>query len=225
MYPRVKRISNEKVNEVVMNFFTKNQAVEFNKELCVGCGICIKVCPKEAICYGPGIENIRKKTKDMIPLIPDAFKCSYCGTCAYMCPFSAVTLKKMDKEVTLEDLDIVKKKVVPNLDFKLVNCKNIGRKAKIYFEGNVSVDWNKCVSCLTCTEVCPTNAFFKSDSERFNDEGKKIKVDFNPSICINCGTCVNGCSKNAITMKIDKVNYSGDYKEIFWDDILHRLKK
>ncbi len=224
MYPRVKRLRDDKSNDIELNFFTKNQGIQFNLENCVGCGTCTKVCPNGVI-SDPNLEGkIRVKTVDLIPDIPDANACSYCGTCAYMCPFSAITLKKDGNPVGLDNLDIVVKKVVPKLDYKMVNCNKINRQAKVYVEGNIVVDWNKCISCMSCEEVCPTGAFFKSDKERTNDQGKKLKTDLDASKCISCGTCVNACSKSAITLTIDKVNYSGEYKEVFWPDLINRLK-
>ena len=220
-YPRIERNINDQINEVILNFYTKNQAIEFNKEFCVGCSICVKVCPKGAITqthHG----KIRVKTVDLLPEIPDATKCSYCGTCAYMCPFSAITLKKNNNPVALEDIIIVQKKVLPKLEYKLEDCEKAGTKAKVYVEGNIKVDWNLCVSCMSCYEVCPTGAFFKAEKE--NDLGKKVKVDLDASKCIKCGTCEVSCSKNAISVTIDKVNYSGEYQEIFWPEVTYRLK-
>ena len=109
-YPRIERNVNEQINEVVLNFYIKNHAIEFNKELCVGCSTCVKVCPNGAITQSHQ-GKIRVKTVDLLPDIPDAIKCSYCGTCAYMCPFSAITLKKNDDPVDVEEITIVKEKV------------------------------------------------------------------------------------------------------------------
>lgn len=221
-YPRIERNVNEQINEVVLNFYTKNHAIEFNKELCVGCSTCVKVCPNGAITQSHQ-GKIRVKTVDLLPDIPDAIKCSYCGTCAYMCPFSAITLKKNDDPVDLEEITIVKEKVLPKLEYKIINCEKAGKDAKVYVEGNIEVDWNLCISCMSCFEVCPTGAFFKT--ERENELGKKIKVDLDESKCIKCGTCEISCSKKAISVKIDKINYSGEFKEIFWSDLILRLKK
>lgn len=221
-YPRIERNINDQFNEVILNFYTKNQAIEFNKDLCVGCSTCVKVCPKGAITqthHG----KIRVKTEDLLPEIPDATICSYCGTCVYMCPFSAIKLKKNGKPVALEEILIVQKKVLPKLEYKMTNCKKIGKKAKVYVEGNIGVDWNLCVSCMSCFEVCPTGAFFKA--EKLNELGKKVKVDLDASKCIKCGTCEVSCSKQAITVTIDKLKYSGEYKEVFWPDLIMRLKK
>lgn len=220
-FPRIVRNKTDQKNEVILNFYTKNQAIEFNNELCVGCSICVKICPNEAICQTHN-GKIRVKTIDLQPEIPHATKCSYCGTCIYMCPFSAITLKKNGNSVALDDILIVQKKVLPKLEYKTIECEITRKKAKVYMEGNISVDWNLCISCMSCYEVCPTGAFFKS--ERENDLGKKVKVDLDSTKCIICGTCAISCSRKAITITIDKVNSSGDYKDIFWSEILKKLK-
>jgi len=223
MFPRVKKIKNDKVNEVEVNFFTNNQGLELNKELCVGCGICTKVCPTKAILKPLTNGKVRIKTEDLIPEIPNPLKCSYCGTCVYMCPFSSLTLKKNNSIVELSDLEIVIKKVVPNLDYQLTKCKKIQRQAKVYMEGEIDLNYEKCITCLSCVDVCPTGAY--STTEIKEGEKKKRKVLLDSSQCIYCGTCVNSCSKDAIDLKINNIKYSGDYKEIFWSEVINRLKE
>ena len=221
-YPRIERKINDQTYEVILNFYTKNQAIEFNKDLCVGCSTCVKVCPNKAIIQ-TNHGKVRVNTEDLFPKIPDALVCSYCGTCVYMCPFSAITLKKNGSIIPLDDIIIVQKKVLPKLEYQMIDCEKIGKKAKVYVEGNIKVDWNRCISCMSCFEVCPTGAFFKA--ERKNELGRKIKVDLDTSKCIKCGTCAISCSKEAIKVKIEKINYSGDYKKPFWPDLLKRLKE
>jgi len=222
-YPRVERIVDNHKDEVILNFYTKNQAIEFNRDLCVGCYICVRICPQEAI-KQYHLDLIRKKTEDLFPDIPDAEKCSYCGTCAYMCPFSAITLKKDGEPVALEDIEIVKAKVLPKLEYKMVKCKKSGKMAKAYVEGKVTVDWNLCINCMSCFELCPTGAFIKQD--KVNDQGKKRKVEFNiRATCVSCGACETACSVDAIKVKIDKIYYTGEYKEPFWSELIKRSKK
>jgi len=222
-YPRVERIVDSHKNEVILSFYTKNQAIEFNRDLCVGCYVCTKVCPKEAIKQYHH-ELIRKKTEDLFPDIPDAEKCSYCGTCAYFCQFSAITLKKDGKAVPIDEIEIVKAKVLPKLEYKMVKCKKSGKMAKVYVEGKVTVDWNLCINCMSCFEICPTGAFIKQD--KVNDQGKKRKVDFNVrATCVKCGACEIACSVDAIKVKINKVYYSGEYKEPFWSELIKRSEK
>ncbi|MHA1985380.1 MAG: 4Fe-4S binding protein [Promethearchaeota archaeon] len=219
-YPRIIRVNNNKVDEVALHFYETNHAIEIDKNLCTGCSICVKVCPKGALAQSRE-GKIKVKTEDLIPEIPDANKCSYCGTCAYMCPFSAITLKKNGIPVALEDIPIVKEKVLPKLEFEIYKCKKKGQKAKIYVEGEVNIDWNSCISCMSCYEVCPNSAFFKAN--RTNKKGKAVKVDINVrAACLYCGACQTACPQKAITVKVNKIKYSGEYKEIFWSDLIKR---
>ena len=219
-YPRVERIITEHIDEFVLNFYTGNQSIEFDRDRCTGCSVCVKVCPKGVIVqkhHG----KIRVKTVDLFPEITDATLCAYCGTCVYMCPFSAITLKKNGKPVALNDIPIVKEKVVPKLEFTRLKCKSNNKYAKIYVEGKVIIDWNRCISCMSCYEVCPNRAFFKT--EKKNKLGKTVKLDINVrAACLYCHACEVACSQNAIKVKVDKINFSGDFKEPFWTDLLRR---
>lgn len=69
---------------------------------CVGCGICVKVCPSGAISY------VKDENGKIISLKIDLKKCIFCGNCAFYCPKGAI---KMTKEYELatdkvEDLEL-----------------------------------------------------------------------------------------------------------------------
>ena len=219
-YPRIERINNDNINETTYQFYESSQSVKINKKLCTGCSVCVKICPTGAIVQNRG-GKIKVKTEDLIPEIPDATKCSYCGACAYLCPFCAITLKKNGSPLSINDIPIVKEKVLPKLDYEVVKCKKKGQLAKVYVEGKVEVNWELCISCLSCYEVCPNSAYFKT--ERKNKNGKDLKVDINVrAACLYCGACETACPQKAIKIHIDKVNYSGEYKDIFWSRLLKR---
>ncbi|MFX1326733.1 MAG: 4Fe-4S binding protein [Promethearchaeota archaeon] len=222
MYPRINKIINKDFNETVLNFFTENYTFKIDTERCIGCGLCIKACPNNAFSH-PNLEGkIRVKTDDLIPDTPDPLICSYCGTCAYLCPTSAISLKYNDKSINFSNLGIITKNVVPKLEYNLVKCKKPQIKAKMYLDGKIDVDWDNCISCMSCVDVCPSNAFFKLENQLINDSKNK-KVSFDQNKCISCGTCVRACSKKAIKLTINKVNYSGTYKKIFWESLLNRI--
>lgn len=52
-----------------------------------------------------------------------------------------------------------------------------------------AIDYSKCTSCSTCTEVCPAEVFAK--------EGNRVVVK-NPDKCLNCKACESQCPVEAI---------------------------
>jgi len=54
------------------------------KEKCISCGLCVKVCPNQAI------KLIEETKKPRISLS----RCIFCGECADACPVKAITMTK-----------------------------------------------------------------------------------------------------------------------------------
>ena len=61
-----------------------------NIETCIGCMLCAKVCPANAITYVK-IENSGKKGLKWRPVI-DYGRCCYCGFCTDICPTKSLIL-------------------------------------------------------------------------------------------------------------------------------------
>ena len=57
--------------------------LEFNQKKCVGCGMCLIVCPHAV--FSMENKNIRPENRDA---------CMECGACARNCPTEAVTVQK-----------------------------------------------------------------------------------------------------------------------------------
>lgn len=52
-----------------------------NKEICVACGVCLKACPRNAICIHRGCYAMVEDTK-----------CVGCGLCAKACPAGCIAI-------------------------------------------------------------------------------------------------------------------------------------
>ena len=66
-----------------MKYLSKVVSLEFFSDLCVGCGMCIQVCPHGVF----ALEN--KKA-----VILDRDQCMECGACAGNCAFGALNVNK-----------------------------------------------------------------------------------------------------------------------------------
>ena len=65
--------------------------VEFNDELCKGCGLCESVCPKQIIT----LSKERINPKGYHPAeVTDMEKCIGCAFCANMCPDSVIRVSR-----------------------------------------------------------------------------------------------------------------------------------
>ncbi len=75
------------VNELAGTGDARCRLPQWNKELCVGCDICVKNCPQNAISSTDKIYN------------SDDNKCIGCGICAALCPRKAWTMNDNTKEI------------------------------------------------------------------------------------------------------------------------------
>jgi 2-oxoglutarate ferredoxin oxidoreductase subunit delta len=64
--------------------------LEFNMEACKSCGFCVKVCPKQVLAIGDGIN--RKGYRYVQSEHPD--ECIGCKMCAVMCPDVVIEISK-----------------------------------------------------------------------------------------------------------------------------------
>lgn len=67
-----------------------------DKEECVGCGICARVCPAWAITYNEDKEPIY-----------DYGRCIYCGECAENCPTDAIEMTDEYELAVLDKEDLI----------------------------------------------------------------------------------------------------------------------
>ena len=79
--------------------------IEFNKDVCIGCGLCQRVCSPGAI------DKIVNKIEEgqEITMRYDLGSCTYCGFCAEICPKKAITLTTDSNIVVTDKKDLIVK--------------------------------------------------------------------------------------------------------------------
>ena len=77
-YPEKKRFQSDA--------FRGKPEINLGENGCVGCGICKKVCPSNAIDY------VKDKNGKVVSYTFDLNKCIFCGNCMYYCPHHAIKL-------------------------------------------------------------------------------------------------------------------------------------
>jgi 4Fe-4S ferredoxin len=176
-------IKQEKRNEIKVkrNFLTRDYLIRLDKELCVGCGICAQICPKEAVIERP--HSVVEGTLKKKPTIDfDIDSCILCGECVVLCPTNALKMEVDGKEIT----PIVKNEAFPVL-LKEITVKKEQCKPECQ---------------LRCEDECPTKAI-KVITER-SENGKILRisdVEINESICFYCKRCELACPLDAIQVK------------------------
>lgn len=143
-------------------------------ERCIRCGLCMKVCPTNAIHPAfaeAGIQGFWTPT-----LIMTFGYCEYsCTLCGSVCPTGAI------EELTARE--------------KIQAPIRIG---SAYLERGLCLPWSGNQPCIVCEEHCPTSPkaiYFKRDVITKAD-GQKLDVQL-PFVelprCVGCGICENKC--------------------------------
>ncbi|MFH0897526.1 MAG: 4Fe-4S dicluster domain-containing protein [Candidatus Bathyarchaeota archaeon] len=153
--------------------YAKRFSLTLDKARCVGCGICMDICPKEAIEFKKVSRGKGKKANPPIVIINEQ-KCHYCGICTSLCPFRALEMMINGEET----IPVIEKGSFPELI------------------RDITIEADKCEeSCVDCEKYCPLNLI----KIRFKNRNVDLNIDKDHCVC--CRICELKCPHDAIRIQ------------------------
>ena len=110
----------------------KRQLHIINPAICIDCGVCGRVCAFEAVVDGTGHLVTRQKPAEWARPVFDYKLCVACNLCIQVCPTGVIDTKHPQNND--------RKDILPWLQ-----------------------DYKGCIGCSFCTNICPTEAISMQD--------------------------------------------------------------
>jgi Na+-translocating ferredoxin:NAD+ oxidoreductase subunit B len=152
--------------------------IGYDRNACIGCKMCIKVCPANAI------ESLADEKKVMFHMD----RCCFCAQCTEICPVSCIW---MTHEFAFSSYDR-KAEIVTDSGSKPVSQVE-GKSSKKKDQGTkYEIDPEKCIGCTKCARTCPVQAISGNVKEPHVIDVEK---------CVGCGACAEVCPVKAIHVK------------------------
>lgn len=162
--------------------------IAYDKNACIGCKMCIRVCPAHAI---TSLDEEKKVEFHMD-------RCCFCAQCTEICPVKCIWMTEEFAFASYErKAEVVKdsgKKPVPPTEGSESggeDGKDTGETAE-QKKTTYEINPDKCIGCTKCSQVCPVNAI--------SGKVKETHV-IDEETCIGCGACAQACPVQAIHPK------------------------
>ncbi|AEH60522.1 4Fe-4S ferredoxin iron-sulfur binding domain protein [Methanosalsum zhilinae DSM 4017] len=189
------------------------KVLDYDYKRCTGCGLCVVVCPVDALELGP-IKEIATGM-DSPPVMMDIDKCTFCGMCAGFCPVKAFKMDitgqfpQKDEYPKLDSGVQINEKCLPctlcerscpedaiTVEF-LIPKKDEIAPFDESAEGSIEIDENKCNLCGVCSIFCEAFVMVEREPDPVDPlPYEQILVDEDK--CDYCGLCVGLCPEDAI---------------------------
>ncbi|MDK2825316.1 MAG: 4Fe-4S ferredoxin [Methanolobus sp.] len=193
--------------------------LDFDYKRCVGCGICVDICPTKALELGP-MQEISTGL-DAPPVMMDLEKCTFCSMCANFCPVHAFKmteegeLPEKEEFPTFDSYVRMNEKCLPcalckaacpeeaiEVEFTFPKKEEIA-PLKEDAEGEIEIDTDKCNFCGLCAEFC--EAFLLVEKEKTPTDPQPFDMLLvDEDKCDYCVLCQDLCPEDAIKVKGEK---------------------
>ena len=189
----------------------EHRKLSYKDANCVGCGICVGVCPTDSLRLGPTVPIARGLIEmDLISI--NESSCVFCGLCSVACPFDSLSLKIDGTKIKdIESYPVWEVESYIN-DEKCIycgRCNEVCPRDSILFErklpdaidlvrGEIEIDKDQCFYCSFCADMCPADAISIKNVPTSSIDVLNNSIDVDLSKCIFCGVCRRVCPADAI---------------------------
>ena len=189
----------------------EHRKLSYKDKNCVGCGICVGVCPTASLRFGP-IVPIARGLIEMDLVSINADSCVLCGLCSVACPFDSLSL-------TIDGTDVKDIKAYPVWEVESSvhdgeciycgRCHEVCPRDSILFErrlpnpadlvrGEIEINRDKCIYCSFCADMCPAEAIAIDNIPTSSVDVLNNSIEVDLDKCIFCGVCKRVCPEDAI---------------------------
>ena len=205
----------------------EHRNLSYKDKNCVGCGICVNVCPTESLRLGPTVPIARGLIEmDLVSINQNS--CVFCGLCSVACPFDALSL-------TIDGTSVKDLKSYPVWDVESTvsdeeciycgRCHDVCPQDSIFFQrnlpnaadlvrGEINIDGDKCIYCSFCADMCPAGAINIKNVPTSSNDVVNNSIDVDLSKCIFCGVCKRVCPEDAIRQICSTCMYSDEIESV-----------
>lgn len=205
----------------------EHRKLSYKDKNCVGCGICVDVCPTDSLRLGPTVPIARGLIEmDLVSVNNDS--CVFCGLCSVACPFDSLSL-------SIDGTDVKELNSYPNWNVESKvddeDCIYCGRcyavcpQDAIIFQrnlpspvdlvrGEIDIDKDQCIYCSFCADMCPAEAITVKNIPTASNDLVNNSIDVDLSKCIFCGVCQRVCPEDAIVKICSTCMYSDEIPKV-----------
>lgn len=205
----------------------EHRSLSYKDKNCVGCGICVDVCPTDSLRLGPIVPIARGLIEmDLVSINEDS--CVFCGLCSVACPFDSLSL-------TIDGTNVKEMDSYPKWDVESIvneeDCIYCGRcyaacpQDSIIFtrtlpepvdlvRGEMDIDGEKCIYCSFCADMCPAGAIIIKNVPTSSIDLVNNSIDVDLSKCVQCGICMKICPEDAIRQICSTCMYADEIESV-----------